>query len=199
MPSSLASFGSPAGASTAPSAFATPFGGGGTPFGPPSPRPTAPAPSSFAPPVPPPPPVPQIPAPPAADLETWRTVLGVVRTRRPALASVLEHAVLMSLGEDRIVLGYESSSFLVGQATDAASRELLLGAARQFFGRDTVIDFETVAPRSGGTTLAGLEAIERKQRLELARKAVAEHPLVTAAIEILGAELKDVRLADAEA
>ena len=32
-------------------------------------------------------------------------------------------------------------------------------------------------------------------KLDSARRAVAEHPLVTAAIELLGAELKDVRLA----
>ena len=39
-------------------------------------------------------------------------------------------------------------------------------------------------------TLAMLETAERKIKLDAARRAVAEHPLVAAAIELLGAELK---------
>jgi DNA polymerase-3 subunit gamma/tau len=132
------------------------------------------------------------------DLEAWRTALAAVRSKRPALASVLEHAALLSWGPARVELGYEAGSFLVGQATDASARELLLGALTEHFGRRPELSFETIAPKSGNVTLAMLETSERKVKLDAAKRAVAEHPLVAAAIELLGAELRDVRLADAE-
>ena len=47
----------------------------------------------------------------------------------------------------------------------------------------------------GDDKRAGPDCAERKSRLESARRAIANHPLVTAAIELLGAELRDVRLA----
>ncbi len=135
---------------------------------------------------------------PPPNLEGWRAVLAIVRTRRPALASVLEHAALLRFDAERVELGYEVTSFLVGQATEASARELLVSALATHFGRATELSFETIGARSGNVTVAMLETAERKSKLDAARRAVAAHPLVTAAIEVLGAELRDVRLAEAE-
>jgi len=121
-----------------------------------------------------------------------------VRARRPALASVLEHAALLRFDGERVELGYEASSFLVGQATDAAARDLVLGALTTHFGRAPELAFATITAKSGNITVAMVDTAERRVKLDAAKRAVAEHPLVAAVIEILGAELKDVRLADAE-
>jgi DNA polymerase-3 subunit gamma/tau len=204
----------------APPPFAErPRAAGGDTFAPPSspPRSSSPPPSfgpppSFSPPAsarpgstvsgPPPSAAPVStsiiqPAPP--ELTAFREVLAHVRAKRPALASVLEHAAILRFDPDRVELGYETGSFLVGQATDPAARELLLGGLKAHFGRTPDLTFETIAPRSGQVTVAMVDTQERKLKLDAARRAVAEHPLVAAAIELLGAELKDVRLADAEA
>jgi DNA polymerase-3 subunit gamma/tau len=58
---------------------------------------------------------------------------------------------------------------------------------------------ETIAAKSGRVTLAMVETADRKVKLDAAKQAVATHPLVSAAVELLGAELRDVRLAEAEA
>jgi DNA polymerase-3 subunit gamma/tau len=134
-----------------------------------------------------------------ADIDAWRAVLTLVRHRRPALASVLEHAALLAFGPERVDLGYEATSFLVGQATDGAARELLLSALTTHFSTAPELTFTTIAPRSGNVTIAMVDTAERKVKLDAAKRAVAEHPLVAAVIEILGGELKDVRLAEAEA
>jgi DNA polymerase-3 subunit gamma/tau len=147
-------------------------------------------------------PPPSGPAPrsgPPPEMGGWRAVLQIVREKRPALASVLEHAVLLHFSMLRVELGYEANSFLVGQATEASSRELLLSACRAHFGATPDLVFETVAARSGMATVAQVDTADRRNKVDAARRAVADHPLVTAAIELLGAELKDVRLAaDAE-
>jgi hypothetical protein len=131
----------------------------------------------------------------ADDLATWRAVIAAVRGQRPALASVLEHAAVLELTPTRVILGYEANSFLSGQATEPAATALLLRVLRAHFGGPTDLAFETITRGSGGPSLAQVETAERKARVDAARRAVAEHPLVTAAIELLGAELKDVRLA----
>ncbi|WP_437590406.1 DNA polymerase III subunit gamma/tau [Sorangium sp. So ce1000] len=158
----------------------------------------SPAPRSSAPPAAPSP-APASSAPPPAmraeDLATWRAVIAAVRAQRPALASVLEHAAVLELTPTRVALGYEANSFLSGQATEPASRDLLARVLGSHFGGPAELVFETVTRGSAGPSLAQVETAERKARIEAAKRAVAEHPLVTAAIELLGAELKDVRLA----
>jgi hypothetical protein len=95
---------------------------------------------------------------------------------------------------DRIVLGFNVDHVLYAQAIDPSSRELLLAAARAHFKRPVEIIFENVAAQRGSATIAQAETVERRARIEAARKSIMEHPLVTAAIEIFGAEIKDVRL-----
>jgi DNA polymerase-3 subunit gamma/tau len=161
-----------------------------------SPPTTLRAPVTTAPVVPPTPATPMTPPP---NLDVWRAVLGAVRAKRPALASVLEHAVVVRLDADRAEIAYEAGSFLVGQASEPAAREVLGTALAAHFGKAPALAIETIAAKSGRLTLAMVETAERKVKLDAAKRAVAEHPLVAAAMELLGAELRDVRLAEAEA
>lgn len=129
-------------------------------------------------------------------LEHWRAVLGRIRSERAPLASILEHASPIAFSAERVVLGYEPGSFLAAQATEASHVELLTRHVREYFGTVTPVAFDLTAGPKANPSVASLDTEERRVRLELARRAVAEHPLVKAAIEILGAELKDVRLTE---
>lgn len=131
---------------------------------------------------------------PPATVATWRAILEAVRLRRPALASVLEHASVLHCDEKRILLGYEPGSFLAAQATDGPAIALLTAAVREHFGAQTEVAFDLAVARGTTQTIAQIDGAERKARVEAARRAVADHPLVSAAIELLGAELRDVRL-----
>jgi DNA polymerase-3 subunit gamma/tau len=133
------------------------------------------------------------------DLGLFRAVLDIVRNKRPALASVLEHAVLLHVGPDRLTLGFEGDTFLSKQAQEPQAQDILRSALATHFGGRPDVTFESVAPMSGLATIAQLDSADRKTRLESARRAIATHPLVTAAIELLGAELRDVRLAQDDA
>jgi len=134
--------------------------------------------------------------PRAAALEAWRAVLQRIRGERAPLASVLEHASPIAFSAERVVLGYEPGSFLAAQATDTAAVELLTRHVREHFGASTPVAFDLTAGPKSSPSVAALDGERNRARLEQARRAVAEHPLVKAAIEILGAELKDVRLAE---
>lgn len=97
------------------------------------------------------------------------------------------------MGPPLVTLAYEATSFLYAQATEGASRELLTSMVRAHFGTATEVVFEIAVGKSG-TTTADLDATVRKAKQDAARREVAEHPLVVAAIRTLGAELIDVRL-----
>jgi len=107
---------------------------------------------------------------------------------------VLEHAAVLRIAEDGLVLGFEADSFLGKQAQEPAARDVLRAALASHFGGAPDVAFEILRPMSGAVTLAQIDGAERKAQLDAARRAIVEHPLVTAAIELLGAELRDVRL-----
>lgn len=132
--------------------------------------------------------------PSAADFAVWRGIVDSLRARYPRQASVYNHAVLLHISPERVVLGFEANHFLSAQATDASARDLLLRAVRDHFKRPTEIVFESISARNGSGTIAQAESVERRARIEAAKKSVVEHPLVVAAIEMLGAEIRDVRL-----
>jgi DNA polymerase-3 subunit gamma/tau len=129
-------------------------------------------------------------------LDAWRAVLARVRAERPPLASILEHASPIAVSAERVVLGYEQGSFLAAQATESSHVELLTRHVREYFGTTTPVAFDLSASSKANPSVASLDIEERRVRLEQARRAVAEHPLVRAAIDILGAELKDVRVTE---
>jgi DNA polymerase-3 subunit gamma/tau len=135
-------------------------------------------------------------SPRSVSLDAWRAVLGRIRAQRAPLASILEHASPIAFSAERVVLGYEPGSFLAAQATEASHVELLTKHVREYFGTVTPVAFDLTAGPKANASIATLDTEERKVRLEQARRAVAEHPLVRAAIDILGAELKDVRVTE---
>jgi DNA polymerase-3 subunit gamma/tau len=134
------------------------------------------------------------------ELVALRAILDIVRGERPALASALEHAAPLAVRADKVELAFEASSFLVKQATDPPAVEALTRAVQKHFGAATELRLDVAPAGPLAATIAQLDAAERRSKIEEARRVVAQHPFVTAALELLGAELQDVRLPqDAEA
>jgi DNA polymerase-3 subunit gamma/tau len=133
------------------------------------------------------------------DVAALRAIIALVREKRPPLASVLEHAALVRISEDALVLGYEATSFLGKQAQDPSAIAVLRAAAAAHLGGQPNVSIEALQPGTAAVTIAQLDSVERKERLDSAKRAIVEHPLVTAAIELLGAELRDVRLGHEDA
>jgi DNA polymerase III subunit gamma/tau len=132
----------------------------------------------------------------SVDLDAWRSVLDRVRAVRPALASVLEHAAPIAFSAERVVLGYEPESLLALQATEASAVDLLGQLVRAHFQANTEITFDLAAEARSVPSIAAINGELERERIEAARQAIVDHPLVKAAIDILGAELKDVRVGD---
>jgi DNA polymerase-3 subunit gamma/tau len=134
------------------------------------------------------------------EISAWRAILDRVRALKPALASVLEHAMPLAMSAERVMLGFDArDSFLAGQAKEPDALEILTREVRAHFGRPTEVALDLSARASPGTlTVAAIEAERRAAREEEARQAVAKHPLVREALTVFGAELREVKLPPAE-
>jgi DNA polymerase-3 subunit gamma/tau len=132
--------------------------------------------------------------PEPADLDHWRAMVAKLAADKPRVASIYEHAAPLSVKPGRVVLGFEARSFIAEQAAEAEARSQMQRAASDHFGAPTEIELDMGSAHPAVQTLAAQHREEQAARLAAAREQVASHPLVKDAIEVLGAELQDVRL-----
>jgi DNA polymerase III subunit gamma/tau len=143
------------------------------------------------------------PAAPAATvpaIEVWRAILDRLRASRPAIASVFEHAMPMTVTAGRIVLGFESpDGFAAARASEASALGALRREAAAYFGTPTEIVLQGEAmSETGVRSVAVLDAENRSTAIARARAAVEEHPVVREAIRLFGARVQDVKLPNLE-
>ncbi|HEY6562429.1 MAG TPA: DNA polymerase III subunit gamma/tau [Polyangiaceae bacterium] len=171
--------------------------------------PSAPAPSGGAPrspavagapaPQPVPPPAAAVPRTPLPErvVSEFRAILDRVREARPELAAFLEHAAPLELSPEQIMLAWEPKSMFATQASDKESLAVLGRAAQAHFGQTPRITCEFDSERARTLqTLAMLDTAARDQKTRAAIQNARQHPRIADAVEILGARLKDVKLAE---
>jgi DNA polymerase-3 subunit gamma/tau len=136
------------------------------------------------------------PVPAVADMAAWRAILDRVRSTRPALASVLEHAIPLEIGAARVVVGFEpSAAFLAARASEPESLETLTREVRGHYGAPTQVALDLAAKAtSEARTVASLDAERRTAELAKARAAIEGHPLVQEVVRLFGAQVRDVKL-----
>jgi DNA polymerase-3 subunit gamma/tau len=133
-------------------------------------------------------------------LDVWRTILERLRSARPAIASIFEHAVPIEVAPERVVLGFEpTAGFLATRASDPDALEQLTTAVRGHFGVASQVQLETelraaAQAQRGIRTVAAIDAELRTAEIEKARAAIEAHPLVQEAMRVFGAQLRDVKL-----
>jgi hypothetical protein len=82
--------------------------------------------------------------PPSVASSPWASVRDIVRARRPALASVLDHATLLRFSCEEVAIAYQRGSFLVGQVMDPSAMNVLYDALREHFGQDVRVTVRTL-------------------------------------------------------
>ena len=131
-----------------------------------------------------------------ADMDAWRAILERIRVVRPAIASVLEHALPIEVGAEQVIVGFESSAgFLAARASEQDALDVLTVEARAHFDARTRVTIDASAKASRESrTVAALDAEQRSLDLARARAAVQAHPLVAEAIRLFGAKVQEVKL-----
>jgi DNA polymerase-3 subunit gamma/tau len=150
------------------------------------------------------PPNPREPAPaftvdPAQDLEEiLRAVVARVAGTRPELAAKLEHGVLLEINAAEALLGWAPGSVFGALVSTPENTTLVEQALSAVLGAPRRVKHEHDSARAAGKkTLSHLEAEARERRTREAYDRARAHPRIAEAIEILGARLKDLKLAKA--
>jgi DNA polymerase III subunit gamma/tau len=127
-------------------------------------------------------------------LGVLRELLRRVADKRAGVASMFEHASPVCVDQERVIFAFEPGSFLLSQVREVGGIELMQTAVQEQFGEATHFEVVSDGRHANVQTVAAFDAAAREAAVEAARKRVIEHPLVRAAMEELGAELRDVRL-----
>jgi DNA polymerase-3 subunit gamma/tau len=129
---------------------------------------------------------------PGPDLVAWRAIVESFMSERPELGTFLARAVPVEVGPDGIVLAFGDGEPFVAEV----ERELGLvsAAASRHFGATTSV--RVARGTASGPTLASLDKEEEERRRRAALAKVKNHPRVAEAVEVLGARVKELKLAE---
>ncbi len=132
---------------------------------------------------------------PVVDPQLWYGWVELLRSTEPAVASVFEHALPVEIGPDRVVLTFETATFVAARASEPGALSIMTGVVRKHFGAQTSVIIDASAKAAPGVrTVAALVAERRAAEIAKARATIEDHPLVREAMRVFGAQVRDVRL-----
>ncbi len=139
----------------------------------------------------------EAPAPSAAG-GGWSGLVTQVRSRRPMIASLLEHGSLLKQELPQLEIGFHAGSFHLEQVKDAETFAVLTEMASEFFAQPVNIKIVPIDAKGGQAPPSLLEErkaqeSDRKKRL---REDALEHPMVQKAIAVFEGQVADVRPID---
>jgi DNA polymerase-3 subunit gamma/tau len=154
----------------------------------PTPQPAKPRPEG-------PPPTPEPPAPIPEGIETFRAIVDRVSESRPELGAFLGQAALLTLGPPALVIAYPKEDPFAREVEQNAA--IVRAAAEATLGGEVSLTIERDDAKARSVrTIARLDAEAEENRRRAAIAKARSHPRITEAIEVLGARLKDLKLAD---
>ncbi|HTJ83824.1 MAG TPA: DNA polymerase III subunit gamma/tau [Polyangiaceae bacterium] len=124
----------------------------------------------------------------------YASVVEAAASLNARVGSLLERAALVDVGDAGVTIAIDPKGFEASFIGEASSRATLDDAARQVLGpaaRFTIVDLE---PGTRVPTLAAMVKAASAQKRVEAEHALKQHPLIRAATEHLGAEVREVRL-----
>ncbi len=129
--------------------------------------------------------------------EQLRAIVQQVREAAPQVAAYLEQTAPFKIEPGELVLGVEPGSFFSDELAGTEARELVEQASKDVLGVPTRLTLELDSARAlTADTLAARANREREEKRQNALTEARNHPRITDAIEVLGARLKDIRLAE---
>jgi DNA polymerase-3 subunit gamma/tau len=121
----------------------------------------------------------------------WDGFRGFLKRHDPALSAKLQPAQCLSLEEGRLRIGFEKDYLFHGDVV--GQRDKLAGYCRQFWGRETVLEIETVLPPAGEKRSKVSTIAEKNSENREIRREALSHPLVRKILDVFpGAEVRDV-------
>jgi DNA polymerase-3 subunit gamma/tau len=128
-------------------------------------------------------------------LVAWRAIVDRVSDERPELGAFLARSAPLEVGAGSIRIGFGATEPFVAQVQLALAS--IEHAASEHYGVPTKLVIDSDEKRAAGiASIASLDAEEEERKRRAALVKVKNHPRVTEAVEVLGARLKELKLAE---
>ncbi len=131
---------------------------------------------------------------------SWEGLIAHVRKTRPLLASILEHSLVGGLPtetENRVLIQFApDAAYYRDQLQSKTYSEQLLNFCKDYFGRPVGVKLEIKNTSTTEESVAARRARETKEKMEAARNAVRNHPIIQEARALFGGELGNIELSD---
>lgn len=128
----------------------------------------------------------------------WDGFVSFVKGKKPLLASLLEHGHPLNVSPGQVEIGLISGTFQLNSLQDPAALAELRGLANAFFRTESQVRLVSLAqvPEDAPATLLEKKSLDEAKRVKKINELAECHPMVTAALEIFGGEIAEIRDAD---
>lgn len=124
------------------------------------------------------------PAGPSVNANSWRSVVDVIKSRRPALGACLEHGSIRELSADKLVLVFPKGSFFGEQATSPEAKNALADAAFEVLSLRPKVTVELSSTDVAVPSIAAADREKLEADRETQRQEALAHPRVIEALEV---------------
>jgi len=131
-----------------------------------------------------------------AQNDQWREFVQFAKTKKPPLASLLEHGRPLTLKEDLLVLGYPEKSFYLERMQEADNQAVLSTLCSEFFKRKMnvrISGLNAQYPSSPVTNSKNAGKSPQKNSVKNQQDETLNHPLVREAINIFGGRVVEIK------
>jgi DNA polymerase-3 subunit gamma/tau len=128
----------------------------------------------------------------------WSGFVTLVKGKKAGIGSLLEHGRPLEVSPQRLAIGFPAGSFYLNSLKDPEALATLKALAASYFQAPTAVELVPLMAGSNDAppTLEEKKSHERSSRVAKLQGEVREDPLVTAALEIFGGEISEIKELD---
>ncbi|HPD61011.1 MAG TPA: hypothetical protein PKV48_04530, partial [Thermodesulfobacteriota bacterium] len=123
--------------------------------------------------------------------ETWKELLRFIRTKKPPLASFLEHGTLIHVAPGFIEIGFPKNSFFLERIQEQTKKQELTQICEEFFGEKKKVTIHIVTPKGEEKRGANLTIAQKNEKI---RREAKNHPLVKEVLTIFGGTITEIKV-----
>ena len=123
--------------------------------------------------------------------ETWEKLLAFIRTKKPPLASFLEHGTLVHLTPRAMEIGFPKKSFFLERIQEQSKKQELIQICEEFFGENKRVMIHVVTTQSEEKKDANLTIAQKNEKI---RREAKSHPLIKEALTIFGGNITEIKV-----
>ncbi len=123
--------------------------------------------------------------------ENWKEFLTFIRTKKPPLASFLEHGTLVRLAPGSIEIGFPKNYLFLERIQEQTKKQELLQISEEFFGEKKKVIIHALTTSGEEKKNVHLPLAQKNEKI---RKEAKDYPLVKEALTIFEGSISEIKV-----